>query len=247
MTIALRGLPAGLLLVTLAGAGIASATDAGGAPGVNPKDLVTKLDLIFKRDVFDGGVAIHSWTLKYDRPLSASLGVAIELPYAEFRQAGRMVGGMAESKFKLRHVATQGRISWVAGGEVVVPTETDPLLGSGTWQVNPSVGAVHALSPTVFTFAGVQRFQSVDHDRGRDPVRQNQLRLLAARVSPAGWWLLGDTKLTRDLIADADLLDVEVEVGRMLSRSTALSLRAGTSGADSTRDFGVVANFRVLF
>lgn len=225
---------------------MADGTQGGGAPGVNPKDLVTKVDLIFKRDVFDGGVGINSWTLKYDRPLTANLGIAVELPYAEFRRAGDVVGGMAESKLKLRYVNTQGRVSWVAGGEVVIPTESDPLLGSGTWQANPSVGLVYAMSPTVFTFAGVQRFQSVDRDAGRAPVRQNQARFLAARVSPAGWWVLGDAKFTRDLVLDADALDVEVEVGRMLGPSTALSLRAGTSGIDSARSSGVVVNLRFL-
>lgn len=239
--------PTGILLgLLLCAPGIGMA-DSGSAPGVNPKDLVTKLDLIFKRDGFDGGVAINSWTLKYDQSLNPAVGIAIELPYAEFRRQGQVVGGMAESKFKLRHVRADGRFSWLAGGEVVIPTETDPLLGSGTWQVNPSVGAVYAVSPTVFAFAGLQRFQSVDRDAGRDPVRQNQLRLLGARVSPAGWWLLGDAKLTRDLVQRATLTDLELEAGRMLSRSTALSLRVGRSGLDSARDFGVVANFRVLF
>lgn len=218
----------------------------GGAPGVNPKDLVSKIDLIFKRDVFEGGIGINSWTFKYDRPLSSQLGIAVELPYAEVRRAGSVVGGMAESKLKLRYVNTQGRLSWVAGGEIVVPTESDPLLGSGTWQVNPSVGAVYAFSPAVFGFLGVQRFQSVDRDAGRDPVRQNQLRLLAARVSPAGRWVLGDAKLSRDLVAQANSLDFEIEVGQMLGRSTALSLRAGTSALDSARTFGVVVNLRFL-
>lgn len=218
----------------------------GGAPGVNPKDLVSKIDLIFKRDVFEGGIGINSWTFKYDRPLSSQLGIAVELPYAEVRRAGSVVGGMAESKLKFRYVNTQGRLSWVAGGEIVVPTESDPLLGSGTWQVNPSVGAVYAFSPAVFGFFGVQRFQSVDRDAGRDPVRQNQLRLLAARVSPAGRWVLGDAKLSRDLVAHANSLDFEIEVGQMLGRSTALSLRAGTSALDSARTFGVVVNLRFL-
>lgn len=224
----------------------ASEGAGGGAPGVNPKDLVTKVDLIFKRDVFEGGVAINSWTFKYDRPIGPQLGIAVELPYAQFRTAGGIVDGMSESKFKLRYVNTQGRVSWVAGGEVVLPTESDPLLGSGTWQVNPSAGAVYAVSPTVFAFAGVQRFQSIDRDTGREPVRQNQARLLAARVSPSGWWVLADGKFTRDLVADADLVDLELEVGRMLGASTALSVRAATSAQDSPRTSGVVVNLRFL-
>lgn len=248
----LRACP--LLLTALTAAACAVATQPaqaddgtrGAAPGVNPKDLVTKLDLIFKRDVFDGGAAINSWTMKFDRPLTPQLGMAIELPYAEFRTAGTVVGGMAESKFKLRYVQTQGRLSWVGGGEVVIPTESDPLLGSGTWQVNPSVGAVYALSPSVFAFAGIQRFQSLHRDAGRPAVRQNQLRLLAARVSPAGWWLLGDAKYSDDRVQHANLLDLELEAGRMLTDRLALSLRAGTSALDSPRDLGVVVNFRVL-
>jgi hypothetical protein len=243
------GVPALLLAAAaaLAANPVLAADDAGtGAPGVNPKDLVTKVDLIFKRDLFEGGVAINSWTFKYDRPIGPQLGIAVELPYAQFRTAGGVVDGAAESKFKLRHVSTRGRLSWVAGGEVVLPTESDPLLGSGTWQVNPSAGAVYAVSPTVFAFAGVQRFQSVDRDPGRAPVRQNQARLLAARVSQSGWWLLADGKYTRDLVADADLLDLEFEVGRMLGPATALSVRAATSGLDSTRTSGVVVNLRFL-
>lgn len=240
-----------LLMASLLGAFapvlLHAADDAGGgAPGVNPKDLVSKVDLIFKRDVFEGDVGINSWTFKYDRPLSAKLGIAIELPYAEFRQGDDVIGGVAESKFKLRYVHTVGRVSWVGGGEIVIPTESKPVLGSGTWQVNPSVGAVYAVSPTIFAFAGVQRFQSVDRDAGRAPVRQNQARFLAARVSPRGWWLLGDAKVTRDLETDADLLDFELELGRMLNSWTALSVRAGTSGLDSTRTSGVVVNLRFL-
>jgi hypothetical protein len=213
--------------------------------GVNPKDLVAKLDLLFKRDVFDG-YAINSWTLKYDLPLSPRWGTAIELPYAEFRTADRVVRGMSETKLKLRHVSTDGRLSWVAGGEVVVPTARDPRLGSGTWQVNPSVGAVWMVSPTTFLFGGVQRFQSLREDTGRAPVRQNQLRALGARVSAAGWWLLGDAKYTRDLVADHNGLDLEVEYGRMIGATRAVSVRAATSTLDSTRDFGVVVDFRFL-
>jgi hypothetical protein len=244
-----RAFSAALATALLAPPLVATAADeaaASGAPGVNPKDLVTKVDLIFKRDAFEGGVGINSWTLKYDRPLTGNLGIAIELPYAQFGRGGRVVGGMAESKFKMRYVKTSGWVSWVTGGEIVVPTESDPLLGSGTWQVNPSVGAVYAVSPTVFAFAGVQRFQSIARDSGRDPVRQNQARLLAARVSPSGWWLLGDAKVSRDLVLDADLLDVEVELGRMLGKSTALSVRTGTSFLDSPRTSGVVVNLRFL-
>lgn len=224
------------------------AEDGDGAPrGVNPSELVSKLDVIFKRDVFDGGVAVNSWTLKYDRALGERWGMAVELPFAQSRTPWGMTNGLSESKLKLRRVSSQGRLSWVTGAEFVIPTAEHAALGSGTWQVNPSAGVVVAVSPQVFAFAGLQRFQSVSEEAGRASVRQNQGRLLAARVSPAGWWVMGDLKFTRDLVADADLLDAEIEAGRMLTRSTALSVRLGRSGLDSPRSSGVVVNYRFLF
>lgn len=221
---------------------------ADGAPrGVNPRDLVSKLDLIFKRDVFDGGVAVNSWTLKYDRALGTRWGVAAELPFAQSRTPWGITSGLSESKLKFRRVTTEGRFSWLLGGEFVLPTAEHAALGSGTWQVNPSAGVVYAVSPQVFAFGGVQRFQSISEEAGRLPVRQNQARLLVARVSPKGWWVMGDLKATRDLVADADLLDVEVEAGRMVTASTAFSVRLAGSGMDSPRSSGVVVNYRILF
>lgn len=236
------------LVATVALAPCVQAESADAAPrGVNPSELVSKLDLIFKRDVFDGGVAINSWTLKYDRALGERWGMAVELPFAQYRAPGGMTNGLSESKLKFRRVASHGRLSWVTGAEFVLPTAEHAALGSGTWQVNPSAGVVYAFSPSIFAFAGVQRFQSVSEEAGRASVRQNQARLLAARVSPAGWWLMTDLEFTRDLVADADLLDVEFEAGRMLTSSTALSLRVGRSGLDSPRSSGVVVNYRLLF
>lgn len=215
--------------------------------GVDPSDIVTKVDLLFKRDDLSGDVSITSWTLKYDLSLDSRWGVSAEIPYAEFRDGRRAVRGMSESKFKVRYVANQGRLSWVAGGEAVAPTARDPRLGSGTWQLNPSFGAVWSVSPTVFLFGGLQHLKSLHEDHGRDAVRQNQVRGLVARVSPAGWWLLGDAKYTRDLVARTDGLDLEVEYGRMFGASQAFSLRLGTSALDSQRDIGVVGDFRILF
>lgn len=64
-------------------------------------------------------------------------------------------------------------------GQFVVPTNDKPELGSGKWQVKPSVGAVMLVTPTVFVFAGYQHFFSV---AGRDvtaEINQSQPRLLA--------------------------------------------------------------------
>ena len=51
-------------------AGVAHAQDDGTAKGVNPKDNITKFDVILKSDVLEGDVRIRSLSFKYDRALA---------------------------------------------------------------------------------------------------------------------------------------------------------------------------------
>ncbi len=241
---ALRASVAALLLAACAAA---QSEDAGAPKGVNPKDVVTKVDLIARRDRFDGGVGLDSLTFKYDRGLDARWALAIELPLARFTAPGLAETGLAESKVKLRRVANTEWGAWIAGGEVVVPTNDKTLLGSGKWQVNPSIGAVVSVTPTVFVFTGYQHFFSVAGRDAAADVHQSQPRLLAALTSPRGWWLMGDFKRTFDHEADARTFDAEFEAGRMLARDWAASVRLIHSSLDSTRRWGGVLVVRHLF
>jgi hypothetical protein len=248
----IRGLHKLLPLIAMAGAQLAAAPaaladDASAPKGVNPKDLVTKVDVIARRDSFDGGIRLDSLTMKYDRGLDEHWAMAIEVPLARFTAPGLAETGLAESKVKLRRVSNRPWGAWIAGGELVVPTNQKSALGSDRWQVNPSFGAVMSVTPNIFVFTGYQHFFSV---AGRDTapdVNQSQPRLLAALTSPRGWWLMGDFKYTLDHKADTETFDAEFEAGRMIARDWAVSVRLIDSYLDSTRRWGAVAVVRHLF
>lgn len=222
--------------------------EADSAPkGVNPKDLVTKVDLIARRDSLEGGATLDSLTLKYDRGLDEHWGVAIEVPLARFSAPGLSQTGLAESKVKFRRVTNESWGAWLVGGEFVLPTNDKPSLGSGKWQVNPSFGAVMSVTPTIFVFTGYQHFFSVAGKDSAPDINQSQPRLLAAVTSPRGWWLMGDFKYTIDHERKGETFDAEFEAGRMIARDWAMSVRLIDSFGDSSRRWGAVAVLRHLF
>lgn len=234
-------------LLALATSLPATAQDSGAPKGVNPKDLVTKVDVIARRDEFKGGVKLDTLTFKYDRGLDAHWGMAIEVPLGRFSAPGLSESGLAESKLKLRRVENTDWGAWMFGSELVLPTDSKRSLGSGKWQVNPSAGVVVSLTPSVFGFVGYQHFFSVAGRDSAPKINQSQPRMLLAKTSSAGWWLMSDIKYTVDHEASSKTLDVELEAGRMVARDWAVSVRLIESGLDSTRRWGGVLVLRHLF
>ena len=228
-------------------AGVAHAQDDGTAKGVNPKDNITKFDVILKSDVLERDVRIRSLSFKYDRALGPNWGVQMEVPLIRFESPGLDDSGLGDLQFRARYVTTIGAISYLAAGELIAPTASGDALGLGQWQLNPVVGAVFAVSRYAFVYAGYKHLWSFAGDDERPDVNASQPRVLAAYTSPQGWWVLGDLKYTRDHEARLDALDSEAEVGTMLSPTTAISLRVGTSSLDSPRLSTISLNARVIF
>jgi len=215
--------------------------------GVNPRDNLTKVDLIHRYEGFDGGTRIHALALKYDRALTAKLGANLEVPLVRLSSDAAGESGLGDVEMRIRYVRTEGAVSWLGAVEVVAPTATSDLLGSGRWQVNPAVGAVYALSPTTFVYAGYKRIVSVGGSSDRADISQSQPRLLAAITSPRGWWTLADLTYTRDHRRGTDSLDIEAEAGKMIERDLAISVRLGTSMLDSNRNLMLGINVRRIF
>lgn len=215
--------------------------------GVNPKDIVTKVDVIVRRDKMDGDVTLDTLTLKYDVGLDAKWAMAIEVPLARFSAPGIKESGFSESKVKLRRVENTEWGAWMVGSELVLPTNMKDALGSGKWQFNPSAGLVFSLSPTVFAFTGYQHFWSIAGNDNAPRINQSQPRLLLAKTSPSGWWVMGDFKYTVDHETHKKTLDTEFEAGMMVSRDWAVSMRLINSRIDSQRRWGAVGVVRHLF
>lgn len=236
-----------LLSITLTSSAYAQSSGES-APGVNPKDNITKVEVLHKYDHFDLGGSINSLTFKYDKALDKNWGFNAELPFVTFQGFGVEDAGLGDLQARVRYVTTMGQLSLLGGAELVMPTASDDVLGRGKWQANPVIGAVYMFSQTTFMFAGYKHFFSFAGDENRSDISESQPRLILGYTDPKGWWLLGDTKYTKSWESDdLETLDAEAEFGQMIGPATGMWVRAGTSFLDSDRDFGINLGLRNIF
>jgi len=241
----------GLLAVAIAGLSAptpAPAQTASGAPGVNPKDNITKGEVFYKFDSLEGGASLQAIAVKYDYALGASAGANVELPLIRVDAPGAHVSGPGDVAGRVRHVRTSGPWSVIVAAEAVLPTASDDRLGRGKWQLNPVAGVVYALTPTSFAFVGYKHFFSVGGDDDRPDISDMQPRALLARVWEQGYWALADLKVTKSLKGDkSETLDMEFEGGTMLAPDLGAWVRVGTSGMDSPRRWGMLFGLRRIW
>lgn len=232
------------LAVFGAQAGLAQEENA--TPGVNPKDNLTKTEVLLRFDDLDRGDNARSLTFKYDRAFNALWGGNLEVPVVAFRGFGLDDAGLGDIQARVRYTGQAGTIAYILGAEVVFPTATDDSLGRGKYQFNPAVGAVFPLSQTSFLFLGYKHFLSFAGDSAREDINESQPRMLMALTSPQGWWVLGDTKYTKSWETDKEDLDLDVEYGQMINPATGIWVRIGTSFLDSDRSAGVLLGVRFI-
>ncbi|CAM5587715.1 hypothetical protein ATER59S_05225 [Aquamicrobium terrae] len=219
---------------------------ASSAPGVNPKDNITKTEFLYRYDSLDKGDHTQSLTLKYDRAFDARWGGNVEIPLVAYKGFGLDEAGLGDIQARVRYTGQAGNTSIILGAELVFPTATDDALGRGKYQFNPAVGAVFPLSKTSFVYLGYKHFASFAGDGDRPDINESQPRILAAYTSPAGWWILGDAKYTRSWETHAEQVDFDLELGKMVTPTTGIWTRIGTSALDSDRDASVLFGIRFI-
>lgn len=245
------------------------------APGVNPKDNITKAEVILKHDNLNDGVSVTTMALKYDIAFDKQWGGNIELPMTNLRgpvppaaadadpsllvrNLERPVAntpsgtfdkfGIGDLNLRARNVRTAGKVSVITAVELVIPTASNEIVGSGKLQTNPVLGAVYAFNQQTFAFAGYKHYFSIAGDDDRENINRSEARALFARLFSNATWTLGDIKYSKSYTGlEAETIDLEIEYGSMLSRSIALSGRVGTSFLDSERQFGLSLNLRKIF
>lgn len=224
----------------------ALAEDPSATPGVNPKDNITKTEVLYRYDSLDLGDNTQSLTLKFDRAFNAQWGGNIEIPLVAYKGFGLDESGVGDLQARVRFTGQAGKISYILGAEVVLPTASGDALGRGKYQFNPVGGAVIPLSQTSFLYVGYKHLFSFAGDDARDDVNESQPRILAAYTSPQGWWVLGDAKYTKSWETDKEDLDLEIELGQMVAPDTGVWTRIGTSALDSDREASILFGVRFI-
>lgn len=219
--------------------------------GVNPAENLTKFELLPKYTRVDGDndVSVSTLTLKYDRAIQGVYGVNVELPLARFSSPFGNDEGIGDLNVRGRMQVRDGRWTYIGGAEAVFPIASDDTLGTGKYQLNPTVAGVYAFSSEVFLAATAKHFLSVAGDSDRDNIVQGQYRLLLARSTKAGWWFLADPQLWVDYDREArSQFALEFEAGKMIRPLTGLWLRAGSrlAGNWHREDWSVSGGIRFI-
>lgn len=198
--------------------------------GVNPADNLTKFEILPKFTMIDddNGVSISTTTFKYDRAIQGIYGVNIELPVGYFDSPFDEDYGIGDFNLRARYQHQSGRFTLLAGLEAVLPVATADTLGSGKYQLNPVLAGVYAFSVQTFVAVTAKHLFSIAGDADRDDIVQGQYRVILAHTTADGWWFLADPQLWVDYHNDGRRhFAPEIEVGRMISETTGIWLRAG--------------------
>lgn len=250
---------AGIVLATIlittgqvAGQGVTPTPEAGqsGAKGVNPADNITKIEILPRLQVIDDDVSIIATAIKYDRALNGKWGINVELPILRFQSPFGSDNGLGDAAFRFRYQSKpSARVTFIAGGEVVVPTATADSLGSGKLQLNPTVAGVYQVSDNVFAAGVAKQIFSVAGKSSRQHITQAQYRFLTGYISKKGWWLLADPQLWVDFRNNnrAEFAP-EFEIGKMVGLTTGVWFRAGghVAGGWQRQDWNVGGGVRFI-
>lgn len=198
--------------------------------GVNPADNLTKIEILPKLSVVDdtGGISVFSTTLKYDRAIQGNWGVNIEAPLVRFESPYGSHNGIGDVNLRGRYQFRAGKVTGILGLETVLPIASDDTLGSGKWQLNPTIVGVVPIARTAFVAAIAKQMISVAGSSGRQDISRGQYRSLVAFTSPHGWWALADPQYWVDYKnGNRNEFLFEGEFGRMVGHTTGIWVRAG--------------------
>lgn len=215
-------------------------------PGVNPKDNITKTEVIYRYDTLDIANYMQTIALKYDQAFNKNWGGNIEVPFLEYKGFGLKDSGIGDIQARFRYINQIEKASVILGGEAVFPSASYDTLGRGKYQLNPVVGSVFPIFDTSFIFSGYKHLFSIAGKDNRLDINESQPRFIAAYTSKKGWWTLGDLKYTYSWESKKEELDYDHELGMMISSNTGVWTRVGTSFLDSDRNASFLIGIRFL-
>jgi hypothetical protein len=117
--------------------------------------------------------------------------------------SGPHVGGLSDADLSLYvSPAKPGKLTWGAGPSFLLPTATEPVLGTGKWGVGPS--AVLVVMPGDFVIGSVwTQIWSFAGDSQRESVSSLSWQYFIVYNMAKGWSLLTAPTMTADWNADS--------------------------------------------
>lgn len=226
-----------------------AAAESGEVRGVNPADILSRADLVVRVANLEQGHSLVA-VAKYDQKLGEGLGANVELPVASYVYVGAADAfGIGDLFMRLRYVKPLSQtVIALASAELVAPTATNNLLGTGKWQLNPGGGLVKVWSPKMFTALVYKHSFSIAGDDARAEINTNSARLVHSFILDRGHYLTLDGRHEWQTAGlNEDWTTTEIEVGRQFSASFAASVRIGKAYGDRANDGALEVNVRTFF
>ena len=221
------------LCVAAAAACLFNSAQAQEARGVNPADIDSRIDLIYKRVNLHPEGKTDIWTIKYDYKLNNQWGLNFELPVAaKLSVPGFSASGLGDLYARARWIVP-GADGWTYGlaFETVLPTASKDPLGTGRYQMNVGGLAVKAWSRSFLTAFTMKQITSVGGDDHRDKFSNTEMRLVPVFILSDGWAITGDVRQTWEHRSSKSWQRLELTVNKQFTTQWAASL-------GYTRDFG---------
>jgi len=151
----------------------------------------------------------------------AKTGVILrfELPLSHTGAATASAGGLGDAYAQFLVVPHATRtFAWVGGSGLIMPTATDPLLGSGKWVAAPLGLPLWRLPRGLFLIK-VQNFISMGGDDDRADINYMLVTPVYLRVVGRNWWVMADTETKSNWKADGRTgVKSGFQVGRRATR-----------------------------
>ena len=156
--------------------------------GTDPSKLILRFEMNPQYLDLPGEGSLVTTNFKLDIPLTRSCAVAIDAPLSHaggFPDPIEDQFGFADVAVRARNVWTSERSSVIVGAEAVLRTADDELLGSGKWQLNPSVAFVYHFSSKYLLATAWKQRLSIAGDDEQDVLHHDPLVSSRASVRRA--------------------------------------------------------------
>ena len=221
-------------------------------PGLAPTQNVTSLELAPATTVIDESenLSLDTLTAKAYYAFNANYNMGIEVPFARWVSSADSIKGLGDISLSAQAVQTGNLIDFGFKMETMLPTATDKALGSGKWQVSPSVFAVCPMGKSFFAALGYKHYYSLTGENNRADIHYGRVRLLLTYMDNDLWWITFDPQYYIDYenTSKAELF-FESELGVMINQGTSLYLKPGfhLGGNWQSKDWSLNLGFKILY
>jgi hypothetical protein len=208
------------------------------ARGVNPADIDSRVDVIYKRVALDPDGSAQSLTFKFDYKLAPEWGLNVEFPVvSRLSLPGLQWTGQGDLFARARWIVPAGAWTYGASLETVLPLASQDELGTGRYQLNVAGLVVRAFSPSFIAAGALKQTTGLGGDSARAAFSNTELRLVPVFILPEGWAITGELRQTWEHRTDFSWQRAELTLNKQFNLNWAGSISASRDFSDR-RDGG---------